>query len=182
MKTITLNFTKLLTAVFLVALGVSSCNKELSISFNTDLNQKKSIHINQTSGSPVSFNESSTIVLENSDTKEYLDRIEAIDGINSFTYQFQNFSGDPAGTISFDIKINGEVIEHQDNIIIKNESDDATLFQISDQDQLTKIANGLLNDQEITFEFSGTAQCDAAAMDFDMEMKMNVGITASPLD
>ncbi|MEZ7930769.1 MAG: hypothetical protein QMC21_04520, partial [Flavobacteriales bacterium] len=111
-----------------------------------------------------------------------LDRIDAIESINSFTYQFQDFTGDAAGTVSFDIIVNGTVIEHQDNIIIKNESDSATLFQISDEAKLTKIANGLLNDQEVTFEFSGTAQCDAAPMDFDMEIKMNIAVSANPLN
>ncbi|MFQ3336582.1 MAG: hypothetical protein ACI8RY_001009 [Urechidicola sp.] len=182
MKTTLLNFTKLFTALFLISLGFFSCNKDLSINFNTNLNQKKSIHIDQTAGTAVTFTESSTIELENDDTREYLDRIDAIESINSFTYQFQDFTGDAAGTVSFDIIVNGTVIEHQDNIIIKNESDSATLFQISDEAMLTKIANGLLNDQEVTFEFSGTAQCDAAPMDFDMEIKMNIAVSANPLN
>lgn len=182
MKTTTLNFTKIIIALFIISLGVISCNKDLSINFNTNLSQKKSIHINQTAGSPVAFSETAIVELENEDTKDYLDRIEAIESINSFTYLFQNFTGDPAGTISFDIIVNGTVIEHQDNIIIKDESDNAKVFQVSDQEKLTKIADGLLNDQKVTFEFSGTAQCDVAPMDFDMEIKMNIGVSAKTLD
>ncbi|MGK0436721.1 MAG: hypothetical protein ACJAX0_000960, partial [Flavobacteriales bacterium] len=93
MKTTLLNFTKLFTALFLISLGFFSCNKDLSINFNTNLNQKKSIHIDQTAGTAVTFTESSTIELENDDTREYLDRIDAIESINSFTYQFQDFTG-----------------------------------------------------------------------------------------
>lgn len=182
MKTKTIGFTKLFSVVFITALSLNSCKKDLSINFNTSLNQKKSIHIDQTAGSAVTFSENALVELENDDTKEYLDRIEAIESINSFTYQFQNFTGDPAGYLSYDIIVNGTVIEHQDNVIIKNESDDAKIFQVSDQEKLTKIADGLLNDQRVTFEFTGSAQCDAAPMDFDMEIKMNIGVSASPLD
>jgi len=181
MKTIPLNFTKLFTALFIVSLGLFSCNKDLTINFDTNLVNIKSIHIDKTAGTAVAFSDSSTIVLENEDTEPYLDRIEAIESINSFTYQFQDFTGDAAGTVSFDILVNGTVIEHKDNIVIKDESDNATLFQISNEDQLNEIADGLLDNQAVTFKFSGTALCDAAPMDFDMEIKMDITLSASPL-
>ncbi|MDA9262267.1 hypothetical protein N9P55_00705 [bacterium] len=182
MNSTTLNLNKLFSAFCIVAIGLYSCNKDLSINFDTDLNQTKSIHIDQTSGSAISFSDSSTVKLENDDTREYLDRIEAIESINSFTYQFKNFSGDPAGVMSFDIVLNGKVIEHQDNIIIQDESDSERLFEVSDEAQLTEIANGLLQDQKLTFVFSGSAQCDAAPMDFDMNIKMNIAVAANPLN
>ena len=181
MKTTTLNNTKITAIILFLIVGLFSCKKDLGINFTTDLSSAKSIHIDQTTGTAVSFSESVIVELENEDTREYLDKIEAIEKINSFVYQFKNFSGDPAGIVSLNIAVNGTVIANEENVIVKDESDNRTVFEISDNEKLNQIAAALMNDQKVTFKFSGTALCDAAAMDFDMELKMNITVAASAL-
>lgn len=181
MKTNTLNYTKITAVILLLIVGLLSCKKELSVQFNTDISAAKSIHISQTSGSAVSFSENVLVELENEDTREYLDKIDQIEKINSFDYQFKNFTGDPAGIVSINILVNGTRIESRENVIIKEESENGTLFKITNDEALNRIATTLKNDQKITFEFSGTAQCDAAPMDFDIELKMNLAVRANAL-
>ena len=143
MKSIYLTTTKIFASLFIVSLGLFSCKKELKVNFDTNLTQKKSIHIDQTSGTAVSFSDEATVELENDDTRDYLDKLESIESINSMTYQFKNFTGDVNGVATFDMIINGNVIETQENIVINDVSEDGTVFEISDQEQLSRIAEGL---------------------------------------
>jgi len=170
-----------LSLVALLLLGFNSCKKELLVNFDTQLSETKSLRINQTSGSSVPFKEVLTIELENSDTEEYLDRISSIENINNFTYQFKNFIGDPTGTISMNTLVNGVTIDRIENIVVKTEVENEKKFQITDPEKLNAISSALTQDLKVTFEFSGTAQCDAAPMGFDIELKMNVDVVANAL-
>jgi len=175
MKTI-----KFLTLITVLTLGLSSCKKAADIDFTTDFNKTQSVHVNQTAGTAVTISESSTIELENDDTREYLEKIQEIT-VHSFSYKIKNFTGDPAGILSLDIIVNGTTILHNENTIVKEAADNETIFEVTDLNDLNIIATQLLANRNATIEYTGTSLCDGGNMDFDIEIDISATIVANPL-
>lgn len=149
------------------------------VTFNTSLTEKIAVHVNQTSGTATSFNESIVLNLDNTDTHDYLNDINNI-SINSLSYKIINFSGDPTGVIDVEFFVDG-VSLLTDDFIVKTKADSGQIFEVTNTTQLNQIASALKNQQQVTAKYEGTALCDANTMDFKVEVTIGISVIANPL-
>ena len=171
----------IIASIFSVVL--ISCEEDieelLNITFETFLTESIVIHVDQTSGTAANFNKTIVIDLDNPDTTDYLDLIEDL-SITSLTYRIIDFTGDPAGTIDAEFIVNGVSLATND-IVVKTEADNGTVYEITDTALLNQIATDLKNNLQVSAEYTGTALCDADVMDFKIEVTVGVEITAEAL-
>jgi hypothetical protein len=175
MMTKTIQF---LTAI-LVLISLSSCDELTDVHFNTSMTERIPVHIDQTQGSAVSFNESVILNLDNDDTHDYLNSIKDIE-INGLTYKLIDFSGDIDGTIDVQFYIGVNPLL-QNSITVKPTVDNATVFEITDVQELNTIATAFKNGHQVTARYQGTALCNDDNMDFKVEVNLEVDVTADPI-
>lgn len=149
------------------------------VTFDTSLSDKIVVHVNQTSGTAISFNESIFLNLDNTDTHDYLNDINNI-SINSLSYKIINFTGDPMGVIDVEFFVD-DVSLLTDNFIVKTQADSGQIFEVTNTTQLNQIASALKNQQQITAKYEGSALCDTDTMDFKVEVTIGISVTANPL-
>lgn len=174
------------TIKFLLALAVvfsiTSCDEELgNIDFSTVINKTIAVHVDQTTGTAHAFDTSELMSLDNADTHDYLNQIESI-SINSLSYKLQNFTGDETGTVDVTFYIDNLALYTDTGINVKNTVDAATLVTITDTAFLNQIANALVNNQQVTAKYIGNATCDAAPMDFEVAVTLDITVTANALN
>ncbi len=177
MKT-TIKFLSVLT--FLISFASCESIEDLAdVTFNTTLTDEIVVHIDQTNGTSAPFNMTQTISLDNADTHDYLSNIEEVN-INSLSYKVINFSGDPAGTIDVEFFVDN-VSQLANDFTVKIQADAGSIFEVTNTIQLNAIASALKSGQSVTAKYQGTALCDAADMDFTIEVTVGVTIVANPL-
>ena len=177
---------KNLIALFVccICFSFSSCDEDdvkgLLPSFKVDINQTENIpvSIEQTNGERHSFSEQSNFTIVNEDTEDYLNKIEKIE-LTKLSYKIINFSGDPIGDVAGSFSV-ANVVSLQNDFVVKTAADNQTVYDITDVDELNRIANALLSGKTIEVEYGGTALCDADAMNFVVEVTMVAKITIDP--
>ena len=177
---------KNLIALFVccICFSFSSCDEDdvkgLIPSFKVDINQTENIpvSIEQTNGERHSFSEQSNLTIVNEDTEDYLNKIEKIE-LTKLSYKIINFSGDPIGDVAGSFSV-ANVVSLQNDFVVKTAADNQTVYDITDVDELNRIANALLSGKTIEVEYGGTALCDADAMNFVVEVTMVAKITIDP--
>lgn len=170
----------ILVSIFSVVLF--SCEKleELAdITFSTELSESIMIHVDQTSGTAASFNETMVIDLDNDDTSDYLDQINDLT-IDYLYYTIVDFTGDPAGTVDGEFLVN-DVSLLTNSFVVKTEADASTEFEVTDVAQLNQLATALKNGQLVTAKYEGTTLCDDADMDYKVKVTIGISVTANPL-
>ena len=174
----------LVLVVFLIGFSFSSCDEDdivdLLPSFKVSVNEIENItiHIDQTIGDRVAFSEKTDLNIINGDTEDYLDKIEAI-SISKLSYKIINFSGDPVGDVAGSFAVAGQVSLSND-FVVKTSADNQIVYEITDVNELNRIANTLLSGQSVVVKYSGNALCDADDMDFIVEVTLVAKVTIDP--
>ena len=166
--------------LFLLAgYSLNSCGAEdlLDVTIPTTISVDIPVNIRQGTDN---FSETVTLSIDNSDTHDYLNKIKEVK-IESLSYKFVSFSGDPDGSVSATLVIGNEMVG-QNNSVIKTEADNGTNFPVDNLDQLNKIANSLKNGHSVLAKFSGTSQCPNGPMSFRVRVTMRVKIIANPIN
>ncbi|MGI9531998.1 hypothetical protein [Lutimonas sp.] len=177
---------KNLIALFVccICISFSSCDEDdvvgLLPSFKVDINQTENIpvSIEQTNGERHSFSEQSNLTIVNKDTEDYLNKIEKVE-ITKLSYKIINFNGDPVGDVSGSFSVANEV-SLQNDFVVKTAADNQVVFEITEVNELNRIANALKSGKTIAMEYGGTALCDASAMNFVVEVTVVGKITIDP--
>ena len=167
----------LFASVLILSLG--SCEKLLDVEIDTTLQESIAIHVDQTNGTAKDFSGSAVFNLDVDDLKDYEDLIKDVK-IKSFTFELINFSGDQNGSIEGNLYVDG-VLLYEDAFIVKSTVDAGTIFTIEDTDQLNTIAKSLKDGNDVNIIYSGEALSDNDTMDFDVEITIDVEVTANPL-
>ena len=174
----------LVLGVFLMGLSFSSCDEDdlvdLLPSFKVDINEIENIpvHIDQTNGERVAFSATTNLSIKNDDTNDYLDKIEAV-SISKLSYKIIDFTGDPAGDVAGSFDVAGQV-SLSNEFVVKTSADNQTVYNITDVNELSRIANTLLSGQSVVVKYSGNALCDADDMDFKVEVTLVAKVTIDP--
>jgi len=166
-------------AILLVVISFQSCDKleELAdIDFNTSINQKIAIHIDQYQEG---INETAIISLDNGDTHDYLDKFKSV-SITKMSYKIIDFIGDPEGSVNIEISVDG-VSLLQENSIVKQANDNNTIFEITDTNKLNVIAAALKNNHQVSVSVRGTSIVTNDAMDFKVDVTIDLAIVANAL-
>jgi hypothetical protein len=162
----------------------SSCDEDdikgLLPSIKADINKTENIPVNidQTNGERIAFSEKTNLNIVNDDTKDYLNKIKAVD-ITKLSYKIINFSGDPAGDVAGSFSVAGQV-SLENAFVVKTAADNQIVYEITEVNELSRIANALKSGQTITVEYSGSALCDADEMDFIVEVTLVAKVTIDP--
>ena len=64
--------------------------------------------------------------------------------------------------------------------MVKEAADNQTVYQITEVNELNRIANALKSGQTVTVKYSGSALCDDDSMNFDIEVTLVAKITIDP--
>lgn len=166
-------------AALVLFLGFTSCDEldELTeIDFDTTLNE--SVFVSVPAGDGLVLNETMLININNSDTQDYLDVLQDV-SITSFTYRLINFTGDATGTIMGQFEADGVALVNHD-MIVKDEVDAGTVFEVTDPSALNSIAGSLKSGNDVSIGITGTSTCEEA-MNFTIAVTIELAITADVL-
>ena len=168
-----------ITMALLLMISFTSCDEldELTeVDFDTTLNENLPVTIPE--GDNLALNETMTFNMVNDDTEDYMDLLERV-RITSFTYQLINFTGDPDGTIVGTFVADGDTLLNHD-IVVKDEVDAGTVFEVTDVAMLNSIASKLKNGQDVTVGIAGNSTCNED-MNFTIAITIELDITADAL-
>ena len=174
----------LVLGMFLISFSFSSCDEDdlegLLPPFNVNLNEVENItvHIDQTNGDRVVFSETTNLNINNNDTKDYLDKIKSI-SISKLSYKIINFSGDPVGDVAGSFAVAGQV-SLSNAFVVKTSADNQIVYEITDVNELSRIANALVAGKSVVVQYSGDALCDDDDMDFIVEVTIVAKVTIDP--
>lgn len=166
--------------IFFLSLIVTSCGsleELLELKIENSLTESIPVNVPQTSNVAVAFDFSNTVDLNSGDLAQYKDKITAIK-INSLSYKFIDFTGNdagtiPTGTLKFDDVVVGELTDFN----IATAAAAGTPFEITDAAILNQIATNFVNNSEVSVKLKGTVLSEAGAMDFKIEVFMNMTAT-----
>jgi hypothetical protein len=170
---------KIFSLLFVVTLitACGSLEELLELNVNNDLTESIDVHIPQTQGSAVAYDKTETVDLNTGDFAEYVGKISAIK-INTLTYKFKEFAGNRSGTVpSGSLKFDNILVAEMTDFNISQAATAGTVFNITDAAVLSQIETALLNNNAATIKLSGSVLSDAGAMDFKVEVFMNMTAT-----
>jgi len=163
----------------------TSCDEDdikgLLPSFKVDINktENKSVHIDQTNGDRIAFVSKETYLnIVDKNTEDYLNKIKNVE-IITLSYKIINFSGDPIGDVAGSFSVAGQV-SLQNAFVVKTSADNQIVYEITEVNELNRIANALKSGQTITVEYAGNALCEDGDMDFVIEISLVAKITIDP--
>lgn len=168
---------KIVTLLFVIAL-VSSCQDNLEpieLTTSTSITESVAVTIEQTSGAPISYDETTT-----QDLNQVISNLSNVTDINIdlLTYTFKNVSGNTNAVIqSGSIVVNGNTVASISNVNISQQANDVTVFAITDTAVLDQIEAEILNDSNVTIQLSGSALSDDGPIDFEVEFTLNMTVT-----
>lgn len=171
-------------AAFFILFNISSCGDDLAeleesflnIDVNTNLKEDFNIHVE--AGTNESFNNQEVVNINNEDTQKYLKNIKDVQ-ITKLTFKLKNFTGnDATGVIAGDFFADGSLL-YSKSIIVKEACDNEIVFEITNLEEINKIADKFENGQNVTISYRGTSNSNSA-MNFDVEISFSVIITVKP--
>lgn len=157
---------------------ITSCDVNtdpIEFTATTSVVESLSVSIPQTTNATANFNET-----VNFDLNSVVSNFSDINGItiNSFTYKYQNVTGNTNAVIqSATIIINGVVIANLSDVNMAQEAANGTVFSISDSSILEQIETIFLNNTSVNIGFSGTAVSDAGPVNFDIELTIDLTVS-----
>ncbi len=162
----------------------TSCDEDdikgLLPNFNVDINKTENIAviINQTNGDRIAYSEKTSLNIVDKNTEDYLNKIKNVE-IITLSYKIINFSGDPIGDVAGSFSVAGQV-SLQNAFVVKTSADNQIVYEITEVNELNRIANALKSGQTITVEYAGNALCEDGNMDFVVEVSLVAKITIDP--
>ncbi len=167
----------LLLIVVTVSLTFISCDEDLlDTDFSTTITE--SIPVNIAQGQET-INKTVVLSIVNSDTQDYLSNINNV-RIAKLTYKITNFVGDAEGSINGSLMAD-TIVLGTNNFNVKDAYDAVTIFEITDVNALSSMANLLKNNQEVMVSITGESISVNDSMNFKIEITAELDITASPL-
>ncbi|MCA0151859.1 hypothetical protein [Winogradskyella vincentii] len=168
-----------ITMALLLMISFTSCDEldELTeVDFDTTLNEN--LNVSVPVGDNLALNETMVVNMINDDTEDYMDLLESV-RITSFTYQLINFTGDAEGTIVGTFEADGVTLLNHD-MVVKDEVDAGTVFEVTDVSLLNSIASKLKNGNNVFIGIAGNSTCEEE-MNFTIAMTIMLDITADAL-
>ncbi|MBL4606166.1 MAG: hypothetical protein JKY02_11050 [Flavobacteriaceae bacterium] len=166
---------KVFTLLFAIAL-LSSCEDNLEpieVTASISITESVAVNIPQTTGTPVSYDETAT-----QDLNQLISNLNSVTAINinALSYTYTNVTGNTNAVIqSASVVINGFTVASISNVNIGQEAN--TAIAITDTAVLDQIEALLLNDPTVIIQFVGTALSDDGSIDFDVEFSVSLTIT-----
>ena len=173
---------KLIIVVLILGLCFTACDKAeeiLNVKLPAKITEKIPIHVNQTNGAWDNFNNTVVLSIDNGDIHDYINKIKDVK-VTKLSYRIIGFSGDAAGEVKASFLVDN-IVELNNDFVVKTEADKSTVFVVSNVDQLNELGNALKNNHKITAKYAGSALCDNADMDFMVEVTIELTVTASPI-
>jgi len=167
-----------------IGFGFSSCDEDdvKGLLPDFDVNLKKveliPVQVDKTNGEWVVFSKITSLDIINNQTKDYISKIKSLT-INSLSYKIVNFAGDPIGKVDGSFAV-ANIISLQNAIVVKTEADNATIFQITDTNELNRIATLLKKGDPAEVKYSGSALCNDGDMNFSIEVTLDAKVTIDP--
>ena len=168
---------KIVALLFAVVM-MYSCQDNLEpieLTTSTSISETVAVSIPQTTGTPISYDETTI-----QDLNQLISNLNSVTGINIdlLTYTFKNVTGNTNAVIqSGSIVVNGNTIAMISNVNIAQEANGGTVFAITDTAVLDQIEALLLNDSNVTVQVSGMALSDDGPINFEVELHLNLTIT-----
>jgi len=160
-----------------MATSCGSLDDLAELKVENSLTESIPVSVPQTSNAAVAFNLSNTVSLTSGDLAAYTDKIAAIK-INSLSYKFIDFTGNTAGTIpTGTLKFDDVVIGEMTDFNISAAAGTGASFEITDVEKLNLIASNFVNNEEVTVKLIGSVLSEAGAMEFKVEVFMNMTAT-----
>ena len=176
------NSLKILTVLF-ISFSFFACDDVedlLDITLSDTIVEEIPVVVAQTNGERATFSKSVSVSLDAGEFEEYLDKIKDVE-IKSLSYKIINFSGDPTGDVMATFSVDG-VVDLENSFVVKTAADNATIFEITDTDALNQLADQLKNNHAFTANYSGSALCDNDAMNFTVEITLDLEVIVNPLN
>ncbi len=166
-----------LCIIFLMAFTSCISNEDaVEITASSQITKSTSITIAKTNGTATTFEDSSSVTIADAITN--IGDASSIT-VDALSYKVKNFIGNTDGIASITLKINDVVYTSEVDINVSNAATAGTVFEITDASLISQLQNILLNDAEVTIQFSGSALSDAGDMSFDIEFSINLTATLS---
>ena len=168
---------KILTLILAVVF-FSSCEDNFTpveITATTNITESVAINIPQTTGTPVSYDETTE-----QDLNQVIANLNTVVGINinTLNYKFKNVTGNTNAVIqSGNVKVNGNTVASLSDVNIAQAATDATVFSITDTAILDLIEAELLSNPTVIIQLTGSALSDDGTIDFAVEF--NISLTAT---
>jgi len=175
---------KVLLLVTLVAVSLTSCDKDLTeVTFSTNLSKTSDqIVVNAPTNKALDSNFNTTFVLDldNADTHDYLDKIKDID-LKNVRMTFQGLSGLSGNTTPTVLKItiNNEII-FEFNDFKYSDIADGEEFVIDDTQKINRAADLLKSAKKLTIKIEGNIP-DTNMYQFFIKFMAKADITANAL-
>lgn len=168
-------------AVLFSSFLFSSCGDDLEelldVSFEVPIEEEIDVTV---VGGTISLDQTEVFsLLENTETSKYIEKLKTIE-IKKMTYKIIDFSGDPSGKITASLKADGQTLHSISEVIVKNASDNSTVFEVTNQTALKNAATSLLQNKTITLETSGQS-VSTDPMSFKIQITLDLGVVANPL-
>lgn len=170
-------------ATFLILFNISSCGDDLAelenllkIDVDTELTREFKIEID--AGNNVYFIDQQTLSINDNETKKYIDQLKDVT-IEKLTYKIKNYLGSDVDAV-----INGEFFVNNTllltkSINLKDASDNGTIFEITNLNDINDAASKLKNGEDINIGLRGTSDSNSAIV-FDVEIFASVVLTVTP--
>ncbi|PWH84893.1 hypothetical protein [Brumimicrobium oceani] len=162
----------------LLSLTFTSCEKDLlDVDFNTTI---KEIIVANIDEGQQTIDHKVLLSLENEDTKDYLDKLKEVK-INKLTYQIVSFSGNEDATVDIEFTAANTPLR-KDAFVVSEAFNEGTVFEITDLDKLSSIADVLKENKKLETGFSGESVSNGEGVKFEIEVIAELEIIASPLE
>jgi len=175
---------KVLLLVTLVAVSLTSCDKDLTeVTFSTDLSKTSDqIVVNAPTNRAVASNFNTTFVLDlnNADTHDYLDKIEDIDleDVRMIFQGLSSLSGNTTPTV-LKITINNDIIFEFNDFKYSDIANGQEFF-IDDTQKINRAADLLKTAKKLTIKIEGNIP-DTNMYQFFIKFMAKANITANAL-
>lgn len=127
------------------------------------------------------FTGSESVSLDNNDTHDYLDLLEDVD-IQEITYRIKIFDcADCTSTCDAHLKVHGNTVEEIQGFDVKQAYQNQTVFEVSNTEGFNDIAHHLLENHTVYIEYGATNAHTTANVNFVVEVKMKLKVTADAL-
>lgn len=123
--------------------------------------------------------ETFNISIATSELDSYLDKLEDLK-IERITFEIVNFNGDEDAEFEFEFKGDGNLFLKED-IIISQAFSNKTIFEVSNTDELNKLAAKLLNKETVTIFIEAASNNLDSPIYYKTELKFYIAVTANPL-
>ena len=176
-----LHLSKNILILIILVTSISSCKKVNEVFMHVSIKESNNIVVSQKSNGLTVYFGNINYSIENKETQPYLDKLQKVT-LNSFTYKIKHFSGNSNNLKTLDLILNGDVLARNKNITLNRNSNTSFSLEITDKNVLKLIENDLFSNQFSSIEYSGIVTSNQNNIQFEIEINMDISITATDLE